>query len=108
MRKLLFFCLLNFVFISCVKDTEEDYKTKIFFVAEKKGTYTNWAGGTGLVMMVSEQLNGPYRPLPEGIEGFQYVEGFKYQLEVKEYKYLEPRWDASSVYYVLKRIISKQ
>ncbi|MBN3817720.1 DUF4377 domain-containing protein [Paraburkholderia sp. Se-20369] len=42
-----------------------------------------------------------------GIEGFDFKPGFRYELQIDEYKVAQPPADGSSIRWVLKRIVSR-
>ena len=105
MKKLLLAVLLSSIFYSCKK---ENFETKIFIVAAQKTTCNLLFGGTTPCLQVKEGINEPFRGFNENIEGFVYVDGFEYTIEVKVYDIVNPPADASSKRYVLLRIISKK
>ena len=107
MKKLFPFLLISFLFISCKKENER-FGTKIFIVAAQKTMCTPWYGTPHLCLQVKESANDPFRGFDENIEGFNYVEGFEYTIEVKVYDIKNPPADASSKRYVLARIIGKK
>jgi hypothetical protein len=88
--------------------TKEKFETKIFIVAPQKTTCTTWFITQQPCLQVKESESEPYKGLSEEIEGFNYVEGFEYTIEVRVYNIKNPPADGSSIRYVLRRIISKK
>jgi hypothetical protein len=106
MKKLFLFILISFFIIGCKKN--DDYEVKTFIVAPQKGTYNSWTGLPASSVMVKENVNESYRILGQEIEGFDYVAGFEYTIQVKKYTIANPPADGSNLRYVLIRIISKK
>ena len=106
MKSLSLVLFFSSLFVACKK--EDDAAIKTFIVASQKGTYTGIFGQQMTSIMVKEQASAPFRPLGQGIEGFDYQEGFEYVVLVYEVLIPDPPQDGSNVRYVLKKIISKQ
>jgi hypothetical protein len=107
MKKLLPIFLLSLLLFSCKKENE-NFETKIFIVAAQKTMCTPLYGTPHPCLQIKESPNDPFRGFNENIEGFNYVDGFEYTIEVKVYDIKNSPADASSKRYVLARIISKK
>ena len=58
-------------------------------------------------MLVRESADEPWGNFYGRIEGFDYEEGFKYEIRVEVFRIDNPPADASSLRYVLKEVVSK-
>ncbi|KWZ29981.1 DUF4377 domain-containing protein [Burkholderia anthina] len=80
--------------------------TKIVYVAPQS------ARCTGVAPMECLQVRGspgePWSLWYAGIEGFAYQPGYLYTLEVDEYRVARPPADASSIRWVLKRVVERR
>lgn len=59
-------------------------------------------------MLVKEDLKGDWTLFYDSIEGFDYEEGFEYELLVREEKIQNPPADASSIRWTLVKVVSQQ
>ena len=103
--KRLFPILLILLAFSC---TKQEFETKILMVAAQRTTCATWFTQQQPCLQVKENENEPYRGFSFDIQGFNYVEGFEYIIEVKEYDIKNPPADGPDKRYVLRRIISKK
>ncbi|HKT62784.1 MAG TPA: DUF4377 domain-containing protein [Burkholderia sp.] len=67
---------------------------------------------TGVAQMDCLQVRSspaePWRLWYAGIEGFAYQPGYRYVLEVDEYRVAQPPADGSSIRWVLKRVVERR
>lgn len=59
-------------------------------------------------LLVRESADGEWAKFYDPIEGFQYEQGYLYELRVEVTKRAEPLADESSLGYRLVRVVSKQ
>ncbi len=57
-------------------------------------------------MLVRDRPDGEWTLLYSGIEGFEYEPGFEYELRIRTEEIPDPPADASSIRYILERIVS--
>jgi hypothetical protein len=105
MKRLFPIFLISTFLFSC---TKENFETKIFFVAAQKTTCATWFTTQQPCLQVKQKESEPYHGFNNEIEGFNYVEGFEYVIEVRVYEIKNPPADGSSLRFVLNRIISKK
>ncbi|MDR2221610.1 MAG: DUF4377 domain-containing protein [Flavobacteriaceae bacterium] len=79
--------------------------TVIFTIASKRVDCTGVAPMKCL--LVKEGKANEWSFMYQGIEGFEYQEGFEYVIEVNRTKIANPPADHSSVHYTLIKVISK-
>lgn len=111
--KSIFVTLISFFSALCLTGCDKDELTdKIetikIYVSSKTGTYTPWGSETPVeCMLLKEEGEKEYSHLAfGGIEGFDYVHGHEYELEVRKTTLANPPADASNITYVLIKIIS--
>ena len=98
MRYLFFFLIL-----ACSPKNEEQLKT--MYIADHLEDCTGVADQK--CMLVKDSPEAEWTYFYDQIQGFEYEEGFNYQINVEVQQIDNPPADASSVKYVLKEIISK-
>lgn len=110
---MLFFCTLGLV--GCDDDTEEgrkvtDYKEYVLTVASKRVPGVLWANGTNFlteVYAVRKEQSDEWVPFGH-IDGFEFEEGYEYQIKVGETSYLDysmgqPAWEERQLLEVISR-----
>ncbi|MDR0229182.1 MAG: DUF4377 domain-containing protein [Flavobacteriaceae bacterium] len=120
MKKKLFMVALMIISLSACKSTaiptedndkytpgtkQAEPSTTIFTIAPKKVDCIGVAPMKCL--MVKEGKTSDWSFMYQGIEGFDFQEGFEYVIEVKRTKIANPPADGSSIRYTLVKIISK-
>ncbi|MDR0660383.1 MAG: DUF4377 domain-containing protein [Prevotellaceae bacterium] len=99
MKQLLYYLVIAFVVSSCGSNTNRitvaSHKADCVGVAPQKCLLIKTGASTDREYVYSE------------IEGFDYEEGYEYELDIKEVEVKDPPADASSVRYVLANEISK-
>lgn len=96
-----YFILL--LFLTCSSNTEVQSKT--LFVADHLEDCVGV--GPQTCMLVRESPEDSWTYFYDKIEGFNYEEGYIYELRVEESTVRNPAADASSIKYTLKEIVSK-
>lgn len=91
--------------ISCSDNDEDLELQKTYFVASKKVDCTGVSAQK--CFLVKENANDDWEYFYDSIIGFDYEEGFEYQILVSERNIENPPQDASSIETTLIRIISK-
>ncbi len=84
---------------------QQDSGTKTLYVGPKLEDCTGVAAQK--CMMVKESPDADYQYFYQPIEGFDYEEGYEYEIVVKEEKVENPPADGSSVKYSLVEVVSK-
>jgi heat shock protein HslJ len=97
--KYFFFLLI----LACSPRNEEQLKT--IYIADRLEDCTGVAEQK--CMLIKDSPEGEWSYFYDQIDGFDYEEGFEYQLRVEVHKVDNPPADASSVKYILKEVISK-
>ncbi|HEX8334553.1 MAG TPA: DUF4377 domain-containing protein [Segetibacter sp.] len=105
MKRLFPILLISVLFFSC---TKEKFETRIFLVAAQRTTCATGTTTQQACLQVKINSSDPYVGFSNEIEGFNYVEGFEYTIEVRVYERKNPPADGSSLRFVLHRIISKK
>lgn len=101
--------LISIIMIGCDKN---EYTDKIevikMYVSAETGTYIPWGSDTPVeCMLVKEETASDYSPLAfGGIQGFDYVRGHEYKLEVRKTTFANPPTDGSNISYELLKIIN--
>ena len=117
MKKLFHFTmllLLSAIYISCDKETPEDWSEVIkLHVDAELGEYRPWGHPEDAEpldgLKIKEQKDADWDIIPmNGIEGFNHTLGWKYYLEVEKTHLATPPDDASNVKYKLIKIINEQ
>jgi hypothetical protein len=91
---------------------KNEYTDKIevikMYVSAETGTYIPWGSDTPVeCMLVKEETASDYSPLAfGGIQGFDYVRGHEYELEVRKTTFANPPADGSNISYELLKIIN--
>lgn len=100
---LIFTCVL---FISSCENSENNFtQEKTFIVASKK---VDCQGeGVQKCYLIKEKETQNWQFFYSNIIGFNYVEGFEYELVISEKEISNPPQDASSIEYILLKVISK-
>lgn len=80
--------------------------TKTIYVASQKARCVGVAPMECL--QVRSSPGEPWAFWYGSIEGFDYQPGYEYVLEINEYKVANPPADASSIRWVLKRVVQRQ
>lgn len=95
------FSLLAVTLWSCSRGSEE----RITVASETRNCY-----GVGIqqCMLVKHNASEPWTFFYGNIEGFDYVPGYEYVLEVKKEEVKNPPADASSIRYGLVKIVSRE
>ena len=100
------------IITSCDKDTPEDWSEVVkLYVDAELGEYCPWGHPTdaepldGLKIKESKDADWEIIPM-DGIDGFTYVEGNEYFIEVEKTHLANPPADAFNISYTLIRIIS--
>ncbi|WP_378186106.1 DUF4377 domain-containing protein [Aquimarina sp. W85] len=98
-KKLSFYIVLIFLFSSCKE-------TKRIFIADH---YADCMGvGPQKCMLIKERLHDEWTLFYDQIEGFNYQEGFSYEIEVEINTIKNPPADGSTLTYVLSKILNKE
>lgn len=101
--------LISVLLVGCDKDEPID-KVEIIkmYVSAETGTYTPWGSEVPVeCMLVKEDGNLEYSHLAfGGIQGFDYVRGHEYELEVRKTTLANPPADGSNIAYELLKIIN--
>ncbi|AOK55340.1 hypothetical protein WT15_08270 [Burkholderia stagnalis] len=79
--------------------------TKTVYVAPKTARCVGVAPMECL--QVRDHPDGAWSLWYAGIEGFDFKPGFRYELQIDEYKVAQPPADGSSIRWVLKRVVSR-
>lgn len=101
--------LISIIMMGCDKN---EYTDKIevikMYVSAETGTYIPWGSDTPVeCMLVKEETASDYSPLAfGGIQGFDYVRGHEYELEVRKTTFANPPTDGSNISYELLKIIN--
>ena len=106
---LLVFCAMTYA--SCSDDEPQDkVETIKMDVAPHTGIYQPLGSPTVFEgMLVKEEQDKDYHSIAlTGINGFEYEKGYQYQLLVKKITLATPMQDASSIKYLLIKILSKE
>lgn len=85
---------------------EEIDSIKVLYVASKLEDCIGAASKK--CMLVKEEEDAPWELVYQGIDGFNYEEGYEYKIEVKREEVSNPAADAPSIRYVLLNQISKE
>lgn len=99
MKKLTILILLTLILSSCKE-------TKRIFIADHFADCTGV--GSQKCMLIKESANDEWTLFYDQIEGFNYEEGFSYEIEVEINTISNPPADGSSLEYTLIKIISKE
>ena len=95
--------LISVLWVGCDKDEPID-KVEIIkmYVSAETGTYTPWGSEVPVeCMLVKEDGDLEYSHLAfGGIQGFDYVRGHEYELEVRKTTLANPPADGSNIAYV--------
>lgn len=101
--------LISVLWVGCDKDEPID-KVEIIkmYVSAETGTYTPWGSEVPVeCMLVKEDGDLEYSHLAfGGIQGFDYVRGHEYELEVRKTTLANPPADGSNIAYELLKIIN--
>lgn len=101
--------LISVLLVGCDKDEPID-KVEIIkmYVSAETGTYTPWGSEVPVeCMLVKEDGDLEYSHLAfGGIQGFDYVRGHEYELEVRKTTLANPPADGSNIAYELLKIIN--
>lgn len=101
--------LISVLWVGCDKDEPID-KVEItkMYVSAETGTYTPWGSEVPVeCMLVKEDGDLEYSHLAfGGIQGFDYVRGHEYELEVRKTTLANPPADGSNIAYELLKIIN--
>lgn len=101
--------LISVLWVGCDKDEPID-KVEIIkmYVSAETGTYTPWGSEVPVeCMLVKEGGDLEYSHLAfGGIQGFDYVRGHEYELEVRKTTLANPPADGSNIAYELLKIIN--
>jgi len=92
------------IMMACTSNTEVQSKT--LFIADHLEDCVGV--GPQTCMLIKETPEGEWTLFYDQIEGFEYEEGYAYQLLVNETAVNNPAADASSIKYELKEIVSKE
>ncbi|MTG97784.1 MULTISPECIES: DUF4377 domain-containing protein [Myroides] len=80
--------------------------TVTYIIADKLADCTGV--GPMKCMQIKESKDAEWQFMYQGIEGFEYEEGFEYVVEVKRTELKNPPADAPSIRYTLVKLISKE
>jgi hypothetical protein len=107
MRKLLSIFMAAALFSSCKK--ADDGSTKLVYtIADHKVSTPYWGGGNRDCYLAAADGSSTFEPFCDGIEGFEYVAGSTYVVELIAIKINPPLQDGGDTRYVLNKIISKR
>lgn len=102
--------LISVLWVGCGKDEPID-KVEIIkmYVSAETGTYTPWGSEVPVeCMLVKEDGDLEYSHLAfGGIQGFDYVRGHEYELEVRKTTLANPPADGSNIAYELLKVINE-
>ncbi|WP_126283964.1 DUF4377 domain-containing protein [Burkholderia stagnalis] len=90
---------------STVRPADGQPVTKTVYVAPKTARCVGVAPMECL--QVRDRPDGAWSLWYAGIEGFDFEPGFRYELQIDEYKVAQPPADGSSIRWVLKRVVSR-
>lgn len=93
------------IFTSCVASDNNLEKETIYIIASKKADCQGVALQKCFFIKKEQQENWHY--FYSTIKGFNYEEGFEYEILVSEKQIENPPQDASSIAYTFVKIISK-
>lgn len=95
--------LLLLLVLSCTSVQSEELKT--LYIADQLADCTGVSKQK--CMLVKESLEEDWTYFYDRISGFDYEEGFSYELRVKVEKVANPPADASSLKYILAEVVAK-
>ena len=95
--------LILFLTLACTSNSE--VQSKILFVADHLEDCVGV--GPQSCMLVKDGEDKDWTYFYGNIKGFNYEEGFNYELLVEEVKVENPAADASSIEYILKKVVEK-
>ena len=95
--------LLLILILSCTSVQSEEIRT--LFIADHLADCTGVSKQK--CMLVKESLEEDWSYFYDGISGFDYEEGYSYELRVKVQEVQNPPADASNVRYTLSELVSK-
>jgi hypothetical protein len=99
---------LSFLTISCDKDDNSDRTVSVTAtVYHKHVDFTIWPGNTIVKGIQIKETNSSEWTVLSGIESFDYVEDYEYQVKLKKTYLANPPQDGSSIIYELDAIIAK-
>lgn len=109
-RGIAFILLLPlFLLLSCEKNTEEEGVWKEqWLVGPSLIHITNWAEASGDYLEIKKVGSDTWTVYPNAVEGFDYEEGYEYEILVKGRMTPKPVIDRPSELYSLIKIISKE
>ncbi|MGL5684091.1 MAG: DUF4377 domain-containing protein [Marinifilaceae bacterium] len=102
MKRFIYTLLASIVIcISCAKNSD----TVKFTIASEQADCMGVAPQKCMLIKIGDAKDWTY--FYSAIEGFTYEPGYEYVLEVKEEKVANAPADASSIKYILKKVVSK-
>ena len=103
MKKLILLLIITCA-ISCDDDNSKEIK-KTLIIASKKADCVGFIPQKCFIIKENEQQDWKY--FYDSISGFEYEEGFEYEILVSEKEIKNPPQDASSIKTTLIKVISK-